>query len=161
MFCYFCMCYAGYDGIGETCWCWDAAPESDSWVMESADWETVDSTVCSYDLISKVSTNGVFILTSRLCHVWLCDVASPITSWHRLRWGGVTFGRLAVSDFELGVDVIDFDECYCYLFTVLYCDVQFWSILDSVCWKVKVRCIFSVLVLVYSGLDVSRCQRSI
>ena len=45
----------------------------------------------------------------------------------------VTFGRLAVSDFELGVDVIDFDECYCYLFTVLYCDVQFWSILDSVC----------------------------
>ena len=31
----------------------------------------------------------------------------------------VTFGRLAVSDSELGVDVIDFDECYCYLFTVL------------------------------------------
>ena len=37
----------------------------------------------------------------------------------------VTFGRLAVSDSELGVDFIDFDECYCYLFTVLYCDVQF------------------------------------
>ena len=34
----------------------------------------------SYDLISEVSTNGVFILTSRLCHVWLCDVASPIPS---------------------------------------------------------------------------------
>ena len=36
---------------------------------------------------------------------------------------GVTFGRLAVSDSELGVDVIDFDECYCYLFTVLYCSL--------------------------------------
>ena len=35
----------------------------------------------------------------------------------------VTFGRLAVSDSELGVDVIDFDECYCYLFTVLYCSL--------------------------------------
>ena len=45
----------------------------------------------SYDLISEVSTNSVFILTSRLCHVWLCDVASPIPSWHRLRRGGVTF----------------------------------------------------------------------
>ena len=39
------MCYAGYDGIGETCWCWDATPESDGWVMESANWKTVDSTV--------------------------------------------------------------------------------------------------------------------
>ena len=35
----------------------------------------------------------------------------------------VMFGRLAVSDSELGVDVIDFDECYCYLFTVLYCSL--------------------------------------
>ena len=66
----------------------------------------------------------------------------------------MTFGRLAVSDFELGVDVIDFDECYCYLFTV-YLDFAFWSILDSVCCcfekcrcrfsKVKVRCIFSCI----------------
>ena len=38
-------------------------------------------------------------------------------------WPAVTFGRLAVSDSELGVDVIDFDECYCYLFTVLYCSL--------------------------------------
>ena len=30
-------------------------------------------------------------MTSRLCHVWLCDVASPIPSCHRLRRGGVTF----------------------------------------------------------------------
>ena len=37
--------------------------------------------------------------------------------------GSVTFGRLTVSDSELGVDVIDFDECYCYLFTVLYCSL--------------------------------------
>ena len=42
-------------------------------------------------MVSEVSTNGVFILTSRLCHVRLCDVASPIPSWHRLRRGGVTF----------------------------------------------------------------------
>ena len=40
-----------------------------------------------------------------------------------LRDVDVTFGRLAVSDSELGVDVIDFDECYCYLFTVLYCSL--------------------------------------
>ena len=39
------MCCAGYDGIGETCWCWDTTPESDSWVMKSDDWETVYSTV--------------------------------------------------------------------------------------------------------------------
>ena len=45
----------------------------------------------SCGLISGVSTNGVFILTSRLGHVWLCDVASPIPSWHRLRRGAVTF----------------------------------------------------------------------
>ena len=38
---------------------------------------------------------------------------------------GVTFGRLAVIDFELGVDVI------VYLFTVL-CDFARWSILDVV-----------------------------
>ena len=31
------------------------------------------------------------MMTSRLCHVWLCDVASPIPSCHRLRRGGVTF----------------------------------------------------------------------
>ena len=39
----------------------------------------------------------------------------------------VTFGRLAVSDSELGVDVIDFDECYCYLFTVLYCSLVLYA----------------------------------
>jgi len=37
----------------------------------------------------------------------------------------VTFGRLAVIDFELGLDVI------VYLFTVL-CDFVCWSILDVV-----------------------------
>jgi len=37
----------------------------------------------------------------------------------------VTFGRLAVSDSELGVDVIDFDECYCYLFVYTSQDEQF------------------------------------
>ena len=73
----------------------------------------------SYDLISEVSTNGVFILTSRLCHVWLCDVASPIPSWHRLRRGGVTFGRLAVIVLLI----------YC---TVLYLDFARWTILDVV-----------------------------
>ena len=41
--------------------------------------------------------------------------------------GSVTFGRLAVSDSELGVDVIDFDECYCYLFTVLYCSLVLYA----------------------------------
>ena len=49
-------------------------------------------------MISEVSTNGVFILTSRLCHVRLCDVASPIPSWHRLRRGGVTFRDSSLLD---------------------------------------------------------------
>ena len=49
----------------------------------------------------------------------------------------MTFGRLAVSDSELGVDVIDFDECYCYLFTVLYCSL----VLHAACWSILDRCI--------------------
>ena len=47
----------------------------------------------------------------------------PLTRASNVRGVCVTFGRLAVSDSELGVDVIDFDECYCYLFTVLYCSL--------------------------------------
>ena len=106
MFCYFCMCYAGYDGIGETCWCWDAIPESDSWVMELAGWKTVDSTVLEL-------WSDQWSLHQRCSYIWFCDVASPIPSWHRLRRGGVTFGRLAV---------IDFDGCHCLL---IYCVVRF------------------------------------
>ena len=70
----------------------------------------------------------------------------------------VTFGRLAV---------IDFDECYCLLIycTVLYLDFARWSILDGVdsglLVKLLVTCILDVSFLVYSGLEFSRCQRSI
>jgi len=69
--------------------------------------------------------------------------------------GIVTFGRLAV---------IDFDGCHCLL---IYCVVRF-------CILVHFRCVVSrnvgehwsyvlwvVLTLVYSGLEFSRCQRSI
>ena len=58
-----------------------------------------------FDLISEVSTNGVFMLTSRLCHVWFCDVASPIPSWHRLRRGGVTFLDSPVNIADMGLAV--------------------------------------------------------
>ena len=44
----------------------------------------------------------------------------------------VTFGRLAVIDFELGLDVI------VYLFTVL-CDFVCWSILDVVDSRMSVN----------------------
>ena len=69
----------------------------------------------------------------------------------------VTFGRLAVIDFELGMDVI------VYLFTVLYLDFARWSILDVVDSRrsVNVGHMYCVSALVYSGLDFSRCQRSI
>ena len=66
----------------------------------------------------------------------------------------MTFWRLAVIDFELGLDVI------VYLFTVL-CDFACWSILDVVDSRMSVRFWSHVSVLVYSRLDFSGCQRSI
>jgi len=69
--------------------------------MESADLINsgqYGSGVMICDLISEVYTNGVFMLTSRRCHVWLFDVASPVPSWHRLRRGGVTFRDLTLLD---------------------------------------------------------------
>jgi len=146
MFCYFCMCCAGYDGIGEMCWYWDATPESDSWVMESADWETVNSTVLELCFDQKYPPTGSSCITSRRCHVWLCDVASPIPSWHRLRWGGVTFRDLTLLDTA--------DLCPAVLFVnflFICCDVWFCMLvhfrrwLFEKCWKVKVRCIFSCI----------------
>ena len=71
----------------------------------------------------------------------------------------VTFGRLAVSDFELGMNVI------VYLFTVMF-GFAFWSILDVRFWNFcevagYMTVYLAVSALVYSGLEVSRCQRSI
>ena len=70
----------------------------------------------------------------------------------------MTSRRLAVIDFELGLDVI------VYLFTVL-CDFVCWSILDVVDSRMSVRfwshVLLAVSVLVYSRLDFSGCQRSI
>ena len=63
---------------------------------------------------------------SRLTSSFTCQLISVIITTliiHHSFTLSVTFGRLAVSDSELGVDVIDFDECYCYLFTVLYCSL--------------------------------------
>ena len=76
-------------------------------------------------MISEVSTNGVFILTSRLCHVWLCDVASPIPSWHRLRRGGVTFrdstdSLLRAANLCPSIPVVGL-----YYFLLIYCVVYF------------------------------------
>jgi len=54
---------------------------------------------------SEVSTSGVCSdEVSSLSHVWFCDVASPIPSWHRLRRGSVTFSKDSP-----------------YLFTILHC----------------------------------------
>jgi len=50
----------------------------------------------------------------------------------------VTFRRLAVIDFELGLNVI------VYLFTVL-CDFARWSILDVVDSRMSVTCIISCI----------------
>jgi len=117
----------------------------------------------SYDLISEVSTNGVFILMSRLCHVRLCDVASPVPSWHRLRRGGVTFRDSTC--WTLLAYARQF-LLWAYFIYLLWCirlfGLELWSILDvnftSKLWNVEegsVICIMSVLVLVYSGRDVS------
>ena len=94
-------------------------------------WETVDSKVL--ELCSKhwsLHRWCFLIMTSRLCHVWLCDVASPIPSWHRLRRGGVTFQwlavfccglRLDVVCCELGLDVI----CYKLVFYICWMRTYF------------------------------------
>jgi len=43
-----------------------------------------------YVMNSEVSTSGVCSdEVSSLSHIWFCDIASPIPSWHRLRRGGV------------------------------------------------------------------------
>ena len=74
--------------------------------------------------------------TSRLCHVWLCDAASPVPSWHRLRRGGVTFGdsTLNTANLCLAISVVGLF----YLLTV---------IMNFVCW--------SILDVVYSRMSVN------
>ena len=124
MFCYFCMCYAEYDGIGEMCWCWDATPESDSWVMESADWKNSGQYSSGVMMWSVKSPPTVFSYW-RLVFVTFGCVTLP----RRFRLGIVFGGEvwrsddspsvISVSDFELAINVI------VYLFTVLYCDVRF------------------------------------
>ena len=117
------MCYDVYDGIGETCWCWDATAESNSWVMKSLTYKHWLMKFWSYVLNSEVSTNWcLFMMTSRLCHVWLCDVASPIPSWHRLRRWGVTF--LDSTSFAANL--------FTYLLWFIYrFSFAFWSVLEA------------------------------
>jgi len=118
----------------------------------------------SYVLNSEVSTNDVCRSTSRLCHVWLCDVASPIPSWHRLRRGGVTFGRLAVEhcwpvpgNSWYGLIVLT-----CLLTVIVYFveGSRTFMVFQNLC-ESSIRCNISVLALVCSGLEFSRCKRSI
>ena len=72
----FCMCYAVYDGIGETCWCWDATPESNSWVMKSADVQTLN--IEALELCSKQwSLHQRCLLIWRLVYVTFGCVTLP------------------------------------------------------------------------------------
>ena len=169
MFCYFCMCYAGYDGIGETCWCWGATPESDSWVLESAALRNsgqyssgvMFSTVKSPPRCFHIDVSSL----SRLV-LWRCLADSVLASSSAgrcdvratRRWTLLTCAR----QFLLWA--------YCtYLLT--YCDCEFcvvFILLKSRTFMVfqnlgesSFRCIISVLALVCSGLEFSRCQRSI
>jgi len=71
---------------------------------------------------SEVSTSGVCSEeVSSLSHVWFCDVASLVPSWHCLRRGGMTFPKTRQR-----------------LALLIYCDAIYmfsfasWSILDSV-----------------------------
>ena len=54
----------------------------------------------------------------------------------------MTFGRLAVSDFELGMDVIVL-LIYC---TVLYLDFARWSILDGVDSRILVKLLVTCII---------------
>jgi len=82
--------------------------------------------------------------TSRLCHVWLCDVASPIPSWHRLWRGGVTFQWLAVFGLRLMLDI----GC---------CELLLWRHWMRTC--LLIYCFVLGLFLVLNGVETSRCIR--
>ena len=85
--------------------------------------------------------------TSRLCHVWLCDVASPIPSWHRLWRGGVTFQWLAVFGCGLLLDVV----C---------CELLLWRHWLRTSYLFTVMCSFVLgLFLVVNGVESSRSIR--
>ena len=49
----------------------------------------INNEVMEFHVMNGVCSDKV----SSLVHVWFCDVASPIPSWHRLRRGGVTFPK--------------------------------------------------------------------
>ena len=84
---------------------------------------------------------GSSCMTSRLCHVWLCDVASPIPSWHRLRSSA---GRCDVRRLAVIVLLI-----YC---TVLYLDFARWSILDVVDSRRLVNVVTCIISCIGSGI---------
>ena len=175
MFCYFCMCYSGYNGIGETCWCWDATPESDSWVMEWAVWETMDSTdleLCfeQWSLHQRCLQFNVSSL-SRLV-VWRCLADSVLASssagrcdvWPTCRWTLLTCARqfliwaycTYLFTYLLWLAFWYILECSileCSVFPVCMCTI---SVFEKCRWR-SITCVISVSVLVCSGMDFSRC----
>jgi len=69
-------------------------------------------------------------MTSRLCHVWLCDVASPIPSWHRLRRENVTFRDATSLAANWCLTSLLAANLFTYLLWLLYMfSFAFWSIL--------------------------------
>ena len=165
------MCYAVYGGIGETCWCWDATPKSNSWVMKSADVINIEHWSSGVHVLnSVVSTNGVFSYDvssmSRLV-VWRC-LAGPVLASSSAGRCDVPWCDVMAADLCWTLFVAD---CYCgagdgeLLACLLWCirlfGLELWSILDVVNSRNSVKfrsyVLLVVLALVYSGLDFSRC----
>ena len=97
------MCCAIYRDTGMMVWWRDKTPkERQTDGMKSADlfpagiWWTMEFWCCDklwilhqrYNL--RIRWKFVVVLTD-----WFSDVASPFSSWHRLRWVGVTLVRLS------------------------------------------------------------------
>jgi len=163
------MCYAVYGGNGETCWCWDATPESNSWVMKSLTYKHWTMKYWSYVLNSEVSTNGVF-LWWRLVYVTFGCVTLPRRFRLGIVFGGEVWRSSDSPSFaanwgwtSLAADLFTYLLWLIYMFSF-----AFWSILgvDSSEILMVFRSHVGLAVLarncfVCSGIDFSRSWRTI
>jgi len=163
----FCMCYAVYDGIGETCWCWDATPQSNSWVMTLVMYKRWNQWCTSDEALElcyeQWSLHQRCLLVWRLVYVTFGIVTLP----RRFRLGIVFGGEVWRSSDSPSYAA---DLCwtsFTYLLWFLYI-VQFGILVYFRCrciWKVVTFRLHvwltSCIVSRVSRIDFSRCVKTI